>query len=118
MAQEFSGRVPDWHVGTTHSFYLLCLDADGDRRDISAATLTFRVKTNKEDTDAQSIVSVEADLTEGENGYAVFTVTASDTKDATPGRYYYDIEYVEGLVEDIAHEGQVTLLERVSDVPA
>lgn len=118
MAQEFSGSVSDWHVGTTHSFYLLCLDEDGDARDITGATFTFRVKADRDDTDAQAVVEVEGDLTDGENGYAVFTVPASTTKDATPGRYWYDIEYVEGLVEDIVAEGQVNLLERVSDPPA
>ncbi|MBN2060720.1 MAG: hypothetical protein JW882_09930 [Deltaproteobacteria bacterium] len=110
--------LSDWYVGTTKEFSGT-ITLDGETPDISGDTVTLRLKTNKTDTDANAVVSVEADVvTQGASGIYEMTVTPAKTKNVDPGAYHYDIEWVTAAgAEYILETGRVNLLARVSDAP-
>ena len=111
--------LTDWPIGTKKQFSGT-ITFNGETPDISGDTVTLRLKTNKDDTDANAVVSVEADVaSQGASGIYKVTVTKAATKDVEPGSYYYDIEWVTSAdAEYILEDGRVNLLGRVSDPPA
>lgn len=110
------GDIADFYVGTTKEFSVTC-KINGVAQDIRSDTVTVRLKANKTDTDANAVLSKNADVaTQGASGVALFTLTTSDTE-ITPDRYYIDIEWVlAGGAEYIVYNDKINALERVSDV--
>ena len=116
---QVNGELKGWPVGTTKRFYFQVLDEDGEAVDITSATATIRLKTDMDDVDGSAVLEKAADVvSRGADGIAVFSISPQDTKDITPAKYWWDIEYVNGSTEYVTLAKQVELKDRVSDVPA
>lgn len=109
------GIITSFYRGETKEFNIL-LKRGGSPQDITGDTVTFRMKSNKDDTDASAVLSKAADVsTQGASGYALFALDVSDT-DITPDTYFCDIEWVlAGGEEFIAYDNTIEVKERVSD---
>ena len=85
--------IEDFYAGESKNF-TITLSIDGAAQDITSDTVTFRMKANYDDTDANAALSETANVaSQGASGAAIFTLEHSDTKDLTPGDYFWDIEW-------------------------
>jgi len=80
--------------GDSHTFNLVFKDSDGNPYCLKDWTLLFTLKTNYDLLDAQAslqkIVTSFPDTTSGTSGSAVVSLEPDDTKDLTPGKYFFD----------------------------
>uniref|UniRef100_A0A6M3IQD5 Uncharacterized protein n=1 Tax=viral metagenome TaxID=1070528 RepID=A0A6M3IQD5_9ZZZZ len=110
--------LSNFYSGTTKNF-TLTLTFNDSTVDISSDSVIIRFKSNKDDSDADAVITSSADVTsQGSSGIALFalskTVTAID-----PGSYNYDIEWIRSSGDEyVVESGSVTILERVSDIPS
>jgi hypothetical protein len=108
-----SGAVADWFPGDDNQFQVTITGYD-----LRLDTLTFRLKSNPDFTDAQAELTNIADVaTYGVNGIAVFTIAGSATAALTPRRYWHDIvwERASDNKQFTFLLGRVELKDRVSD---
>jgi hypothetical protein len=112
MATKLRGFKP----GETKTFSALC-KIGGVAQDITSDTVTFRMKENKSDTDANATLVKVADVaTRGASGYADFELTPVDTSPIEVRNYYCDIEWeIAGGRKYVAFDGTIECEERVSD---
>lgn len=112
-------KVSDFPAGTTKGF-TVTIKKDDVVQDIRLDTVTVRFKKKKTDDDASAVLSKTADVsTGGLLGDAIFSLVPSDTKDLATREYFMDVEWVlTGGAEYIVLDQKITILERVSDVPA
>ncbi|MBN1964845.1 MAG: hypothetical protein JW910_09370 [Anaerolineae bacterium] len=107
--------ISAFYPGTSKRF-TLTFNLNGETPDISADTVTWRVKTHMTDTDAEAVLTIAADVaTSGADGIAIFTATPAETN-IVPGQYYSDVEWQRagGDVYVVATQ-IITVNERVSD---
>jgi hypothetical protein len=117
MAQK---TVSNFAIGTQKYFKLYVRFMENGSlvvRDISADTATLFLKTNRSDTDAEAILEKAGDcLSEGATGYIIFTITPTDTKDLTPGKYWCGIHLErQSGAEYILIDHELQLKDRISD---
>lgn len=90
-------------------------DSAGDAIDITGYTFYFTIKENKSDTYANALLAkTYTNTVDPETGIITITLTASDTN-ITPGDYFYDIEYKVATEVFTLQDGQVTILQDISD---
>jgi hypothetical protein len=114
---SFTGEVSDIYRGTTRRFDV-ALSIAGLEVDITADTVTFRIKPRQEDTDAQALLTKAADVaTQGADGIASFHLEPSDT-DIAVESYPCDIEWARSNGDNyIVYSDPIQILRRTSDVP-
>ncbi len=107
--------VSDFYPGTDVSFSII-LKIEGVAQNITGDTVTFRMKSARDNTDAAADVEKAADVaTQGAAGIATVSLSNSDT-DVAVGRYYCDIEWVtSGGDVHVAYDDTVHVLSRTSD---
>ncbi|MBN1849986.1 MAG: hypothetical protein JW932_15545 [Deltaproteobacteria bacterium] len=109
-----------WPVGTIKKFSGT-ITLNGSTQNITADTITLRLKDAVDDADTAAKMTKTADVgSQGASGIYNFTILPSDTAQIPPKDYYYDIEWVradEGG-EYILDSGMVKLKKRVSDPPS
>jgi hypothetical protein len=105
-----------FYVGTTKKFTVTC-KIGGEAKDITGDTVTFTVKTNKDDADSAAKIQEDADVaSQGADGIAIFELTPTITEIA-PGDYHCDVQWVRsGGAEYVLLSQAIKALERVSDV--
>jgi len=110
-----SGKLDDFFPGTTKAFELQVTQSN-TAVDVSSDTITFRMKTSKDVSDASSTIIFVADVaTSGASGTALFSIDPTSTN-VTPGTYVWDIEWVtSGGNNYVTHDGKVRVKDRVSD---
>lgn len=110
-------RINDFYEGTTKQFQVTC-KINGAAVDITADTVTFRMKTAKDDKDTDAVLTKVADVaSQGANGIAVFELSEIETKVA-PETYYCDIEWDRSNDNEyVVYDDQITVKPRVSDTP-
>jgi len=109
--------LSNWRLGTTKNI-TGTVTLNSILQDISADTITLRLKTNRSDADSATVLTKEADCaSQGASGIYTIAITPGDTKDLSFGLYFYDIEWAFSGGERILEDGKVRLLDRVSDVP-
>lgn len=102
--------------GTTQVIdYLVRLDSITS--DITADTVTLTIKAQFGDSDADALLTKDADVaTSGANGIAIFTLTPADT-DIEVGNYPYDVIWYRSTGEEYELETETVIIKkRVSDV--
>jgi hypothetical protein len=114
----FTGEVADIYRGTTRRFDV-ALSIAGLEVDITADTVTFRIKSKQQDTDAQALLTKAADVaTQGVSGIASFHLEPSDT-DITTEEYPCDIEWARSNGDNyVVYSATIKILQRTSDVPS
>lgn len=112
MANTITGFYP----GTTKKFSVLC-KIDGVAQDITADALSFRIKENKADSDAEAELTKAADVaTQGADGIALFVLAPADTTGIAFGSYYCDIVWtLAGGAEYVLYDNVIDIFERSSD---
>lgn len=108
--------ISDFFVGA-NKYFTGVVVVDKATKDISADTITLILKADKNDTDANAVLSFDADVaTAGATGKAIFDLTPADT-DLVPGQYYYEITwYPDAGGEYVLDQGQIRARSRVTDV--
>ena len=84
--------------GDTRTLKVTITDGAGVPIDITGHKLYFTLKANKTDADIAAALQVSALMPTGANstaGIGYLTITSADTNSVTPGRYYYDIQWVQ-----------------------
>ena len=85
--------------GDTRTFKVTITDqATGLPVDISGHSLFFTLKTDSADLDDDAVLQVSALMpsnAESVAGVGYLTVASTDSDGVTPGRYYYDIQWVQ-----------------------
>jgi hypothetical protein len=80
--------------GDNHTFNFVFNHRDGTPYCLKDWTLLFTLKTNYDLPDSQAtlqkIVTAFPDTTSGTSGSADVTLVPDDTKDLTPGKYFFD----------------------------
>lgn len=111
---QVGGTLSDILPGTTRTFAITVTDAGGVAVDISADTMTLRIKRRKTDDDADALLTKAAGSMLA-TGIATFSLLPTDT-DLVPGSYYADIEWVTdpGAIY-IVYGKEIRVLERVSN---
>ena len=72
------------------------LSKNGEVLDVSNATIQYILKTNKSDSDAEAIFSVNADVTDAATGKFTFTLSKDQTSSLKASEpYHYHMEIVE-----------------------
>lgn len=103
------------YPGATKKFGII-LKINGVAQDITSDTVTFRMKEEHSDTDAQAVLTKTADVaSQGASGIALFVLTASDTENLEVRNYLCDIVWNDGTDEYVAFDGTIEVKERVSD---
>ena len=81
--------------GTTHNIGIVYKE-NGTVADITGATILFTVKSVEYDSDAtDSTALITKSVTSHDdptNGESTITILPADTRDLTPGNYYYSIK--------------------------
>jgi hypothetical protein len=108
--------IKDFYRGTTKAFSGQ-ITFNGAHPDITADTVTLRMKKNIDDSNDDAVLTKEADVTtSGATGIPRFSLTKSDT-DIDERYYHVDIEWNRsGGQEYILHKQKISVLKRVSDV--
>lgn len=73
-------------------------EASGEAIDISGHSLWFTLKNDPADLDAAAVLQVSAVMPNDANsaaGIGFLTMSSTDTDGLTPGRYYYDLQWVQ-----------------------
>lgn len=111
----YVGTISSFFRGETKEFNIL-LKRGGVAQDITGDTVTFRMKSNKSDTDASAALTKQADVaSQGASGWALFALTTTDTE-VIEDTYQCDIEWVlSGGEEFIVYDGTIEVKVRVSD---
>ena len=111
----YVGTISSFYRGETKEFNIL-FKRGGSPVDITSDTVTFRMKSNKDDTDASAALTKQADVaTQGASGWALFALSTTDTE-VTEDTYFCDIEWVlSGGEEFIAYDNTIEVKARVSD---
>lgn len=108
--------ISDFYPGTTKRFTVTIL-LNGVMADISLDTVIWRIKTAKDDTDAEAVLSKVADVSNGANGIAIFELTPAETGAITAGHYYTDITWITAAgAEYVIYDSMLRIKDRVSDV--
>ena len=109
--------IRDFYRGETKKFKIT-IEVDGANPDITGDTVTYTMKTNKDDPDP-GILQVNADVAApgGSNGEASFELTPAQT-DVAIGHYFCDVQWILATGEEyiIIPPQEIQVLERVSDV--
>lgn len=83
--------------GDDSDFELTFTDVDGNAINLTDGVVFFTVKNNKNDTDAEAVITKEIDDFDTPlTGVCVLTLTSSDT-DVTAGDYWFDIQFKDSL---------------------
>lgn len=110
--------ITAFRPGETKRFKIT-LKIDGVAQNITADTVTFRLKAKSDDPDDAALVTVNADVaTSGASGIAIFEIMPAATHRRMPGiEYHCDIVWAidSSTRRFVAHTQTLTLLERVSD---
>lgn len=111
---QVGGTLSPLIPGTTRTFAITVTDADDVAVDISADTMTLRIKRRKTDDDADALLSKAAGSLLA-TGVATFSLLPTDT-DLVPGSYYADVEWVTnaGAIY-IVYSKEIRVPERTSD---
>ena len=110
-------RLQNFYINNTNNF-TVTIEYNGVAINITNDTVRFMVKENIDDTDAQAVINVTADVvTQGANGIAIFNLTSAQT-DIDPGNYWYEISWLRVTGAEYTLEvREIELLERVEDTP-
>lgn len=108
--------LSNWRVGNTKEFSGR-IKLNGTYQNITGDSVTLRLKTNKDDTDANAVLTKTADvITYGSTGTYKFYIRPVDTYALTTRKYHYDLIWITSAKKSYTlEEGQIVLLERVSD---
>ena len=91
--------VSPLYRGDTRTFKVAITDeVTGDPIDISGHSLWFTLKTAQTDADVDAVLQVSAVMPNDVNsvaGIGFLTLESTDTDGLTPGRYYYDLQWVQ-----------------------
>ncbi len=99
----------------TYDEIQITITVNGETEDISADTVSFILKNNIDDIDANAVMLKDATLTDGADGIALFVFTSSQLSIAL-GRYYYEIYWTEGTKVRLVEQGALDITDRVKDV--
>jgi len=117
MAATNTGKtLQNFYEKNTKSFSVT-ITYNGSNPNIVNDTVSFMLKVNKSDTDANAKITKNADVTTyGASGKAVFELTPANT-DIDPGYYYYEIKWVVAATgqEYTLEVAPIEILERVYD---
>jgi hypothetical protein len=112
------GNIDSMIPGTTRAFNVT-IKRSGVLQDITGATVTYRVKNEISDSDADALLTKTADVaTRGAQGVAMLSLTPMNTALAPTGqdRYHHDIVWVTaGGDVYVVYSSDLTVSERVSD---
>ncbi len=114
MTQEAS--VSDFFISTTKS-WRITVSIDDAVQDISLDAITMFIKTDRDDTDANAVLSVAGDCaTEGADGVCIFTLTPAQTT-IDPGEYFIDFKWITSAAAEyiLPLKDNIRALSRVSD---
>lgn len=118
VAVSTLGNIDSLIPGTTREFNVT-IKKSGVIQDITGDTVTYRVKNQIRDLDANALLSKAADVaTRGAQGVAMFALTPTDTALAPTGQgeYHHDIEWVlAGGDVYVVYSSNLTVSQRVSD---
>lgn len=118
VAVSTLGNIDSLIPGTTREFNVT-IRKSGLLQDITGDTVTYRIKNQLRDSDADALLSKEADVaTRGAQGVAMFSLTPTNTALAPTGSgsYHHDIEWVTaGGAVYVVYSGDLTVSQRVSD---
>lgn len=108
--------LTDFYKGTTKKFEGT-ITLNSATPNITADTVKFLLKTEKEDTDVEALINESADVTtKGADGTYVFNLTKTIT-DVEVGKAYYEIVWNLSTGEEyVLGESTIEVLERVEDV--
>ena len=107
--------IQDFYPGTTKVFTVTC-KINTVAQNITSDTVTFRMKTGPNVSDANASLEIAADVsTSGALGIAIFELAAGSNTLA-PGKYWADIEWIlADTSEYIIVDQKITVLNRLSD---
>ena len=108
--------LTNFFQGTTKEFSVT-ISFNGQAPDITSDTVSFLMKSEKSDADADAKISDTADVaSQGSSGIALFSLASDDTG-IDPGDYYWEILWTRasGKKYVLASE-QIEVYERVFDV--
>lgn len=107
--------LQNFYPGTTKSVSV-AITYHGTEPDISADTVTLRLKRRHTDPDSAAVLTFIGDvLTSGAAGIALLAMTPADTS-VPESTYCYDIVWTRSTGEEyVLVSGLVTALDRVSD---
>lgn len=107
--------INDFFPGETVAF-IFDVSINDVAVDISADTLTMRIKNRKGDADGSAVISEDADVTSSPvTGRALFSLTPTETN-ITPEDYYLDIEWIRSDGSNyIVQDQDIRVKTRVSD---
>jgi len=109
-------NISSFYVGETKAFsYTITLNSSNPN--ITGDTVSFVLKRNKNDTDANALITKDADVaTNGASGQADFELTPSDT-DINPIEGFYEVKWTTAASKVyILDSDKVLVKERVYDV--
>ncbi len=95
-------KLNDFYRGDTKEVKVTITKADGSPFDLTGATITFTMKKDDTDPDAEAVIQKTAVISTPASGEALLTLTATDTNQDT-GEYFYDFQLVDS-------SGKVTTL--------
>lgn len=107
--------MTDFYEKTTKVFDVLVYVND-TLQDITLDTVSIIFKKKKDDTDAEAVLSKDADVTtKGSEGIAQFTLTSTET-DLEVRNYYYEIRWITSTGRiSILESDSVRVLDRIYD---
>lgn len=111
-----ANAISDFYPGTTKTFTVTC-KIGGVAQNITADTVTFRMKSNATDSDANAALTKTADVTtSGASGIAAFELTPTNTA-IDEGNYTADIVWELSTGEEyvVYYDDRIKILVRVSD---
>jgi hypothetical protein len=109
--------LTDFYQGTNKPFSVTCL-LNGVAQDITNDTVTFFLKENLSDKDANALLVLTADVTsQGASGIALFEIDADDTEEIDPGRYIAHVLWETAANKQyVAYQEVIEIFERASDL--
>ena len=108
-------KITDFYENTTKEFDVT-IYYDGDLANIVNDTVTLYVKETPNDTDANALIVKSADVSDGANGIASFTLTDSDTTIPVKKGYYAELVWeTVGGSRFVVHQQRINCLNKMQD---
>jgi len=99
------------YQGDTFRKELVFTDENDNPVDVSSFSITFKMKKDKKDADYTLVKT--ATHKDAVNGIAELLITADETEQLSPGRYFFDIELSDGTEVKTILEGRFYVFEDV-----